>query len=234
MNDQPEAENSGAEPRPGAEQPGADTPPSVPEPTEFPPPAQPTAEYPPVEYPAADYPPLDPAAPPSYPSYINPDAGLLPPDEDPDDIPLPKGRAPASTRYLGVAVLLALAFGGGVIAQKHHDKGYTPPVTGTQAALAAGLQGGGAAGAGAAGAAGGGVPGSVTFTPKVVGTITDVSGTDITVMGPDGVKHLVHTNGSTVVLRKGAVSDLKPGTVTAIDGDTDDAGVLTAKGVIAQ
>jgi hypothetical protein len=92
----------------------------------------------------------------------------------------------------------------------------------------------GTAGAGAAGAAGGGVPGSVTFTPKVVGTITDVSGTDITVMGPDGVKHLVHTNGSTVVLRKGAVSDLKPGTVTAIDGDTDDAGVLTAKGVIAQ
>jgi len=243
VNDQPEAENGGVEPRPGAEQPAAEVPPA-PAPTEFPPPQPsldyPPADYPPVEppsmeYPPADYPPMGSPAPPSYPSYINPDAGMLPPDEDPDDIPLPKGRAPASTRYLGVAVLLALAFGGGVVAQKHHDKGYTPPVSGAQAALAAGLGAGGGAAGGAPGAgAGGGVPGSVTFTPKVVGTITDVSGTDITVMGPDGVKHLVHTNASTVVLRKGAVADLKPGTVTAIDGDPDDAGVLTAKGVIAQ
>jgi len=70
--------------------------------------------------------------------------------------------------------------------------------------------------------------------PILVGTITDVSGTDITVMGPDGVKHLVHTNAQTVVLRKGNVPDLKPGTVVAVDGSPDDAGVLTSKGIIAQ
>jgi hypothetical protein len=78
------------------------------------------------------------------------------------------------------------------------------------------------------------VPGTVTFTPTVVGTVTDVNGTDITVMGPDGVKHLVHTNAQTVVLRKGAVADVKPGTVVAVDGSPDDAGVLTSKGIIAQ
>jgi hypothetical protein len=186
---------------------------------------------PPVELPDAG-PELPP--PPSYPNYVNPDAGLAPAD-DPDDLPLPKGRAPASTRYLGVAVALALAFGGGVLAQKHHDKGYTPPVSGPAAAMAAGLAaGGGAGGAAGAAAAGGGAPGTVTFTPKVVGTITDVSGTDITVMGADGVKHLVHTNAQTVVLRKGNVPDLKPGTVVAVDGSPDDAGVLTSKGIIAQ
>jgi hypothetical protein len=100
--------------------------------------------------------------------------------------------------------------------------------------MAAGLAGGGAGGAGAAAAAGGGAPGTLTFTPKVVGTITSVSGTDITVMGPDGVKHLVHTNAQTVVLRKGEVVDIKPGTVVAVDGTPDDAGVLTSKGIIAQ
>ena len=45
---------------------------------------------------------------------------------------------------------------------------------------------------------------------------------------------MCQTGDSRAVLRKGAVADLKPGTVTAIDGDPDDAGVLTAKGVIAQ
>lgn len=234
MNDQPEAENSGVEPRPGAEQPAAEVPPME-APMEHPPTELPPMEHPSPAYPSPEYPPMEPPAAPSYPNYINPDAGMLPPDEDPDDIPLPKGRSPASTRYLGVAVLLAMAFGGGVVAQKHHDKGYTPPVSGAQAALAAGLQGGAGGAPGApAGAAGGGAPGTVTFTPKVIGTITDVSGTDITVMGPDGVKHLVHTNAQTDVLRKGAVSDLKPGTVTAVDGDPDDAGVVTAKGIIAQ
>jgi hypothetical protein len=147
---------------------------------------------------------------------------------------MPKGRAPASTRYLSVALLLAVAFGGGVAAQKHHDKGYTPPVSGAQAALAAGLAGGAGGGGAAAAAAGGGAPGTVTFTPKLLGTITDVSGSDLTVMGPDGVKHLVHTNAQTVVLRKGAVADLKPGTQVAVDGKPDDAGVLTSDGIIAQ
>jgi hypothetical protein len=133
-----------------------------------------------------------------------------------------------------VAVLLAMAFGGGVAAQKHHDKGYTPPVSGAAAALAAGLSGGAGGGGGAAAAPGGGAPGTITFSPKVLGTITDISGSDITIMGPDGVKHLVHTNASTDVLRKAAVADLKPGTVAAVDGAPDDAGVVTAKAIIAQ
>jgi hypothetical protein len=256
MNDQPEAENGGAQPpadvsesssggvlphasgagdpvggvlypsSSAAEPPAADEP-LVPEwgaPTPDLEPELPAYELPPAR---TELPP-----PPSYPSYINPDAGLAPAD-DPDDLPMPKGRAPASTRYLSVALLLAVAFGGGVAAQKHHDKGYTPPVSGAQAALAAGLAGG-AGGGGAAAAAGGGAPGTVTFTPKMIGTITDVSGSDLTVMGPDGVKHLVHTNAQTVVLRKGAVADLKPGTVVAVDGKPDDAGVLTSDGIIAQ
>jgi hypothetical protein len=251
MNDQPEGENQeqpqapGSEPRHGGVLPhasgagepvggvlGGYQPPAASEPPAAEPPATTPEPLPPaVELPAART-ELPPA--PSYPSYINPDAGFAPAD-DPDDLPLPKGRAPASTRYLGVAVALALAFGGGVVAQKHHDKGYTPPVSGAAAAMAAGLAAGGGAGGGAgAAAAGGGAPGTVTFTPKVVGTITDVSGSDITVMGPDGVKHLVHTTAQTEVLRKGAVGDLKPGTITAVDGDPDDAGVLTAKGIIAQ
>jgi len=212
VNDQPEGQNSGFEPpESGIEQPATEPPAMAPPPRELP--------------------PMAPPPPASYPDYFNPDAGLAPADE-PEDIPLPKGRAPASTRYLGVALLLALAFGGGVAAQKHHDKGYTPPVSGAAAALAAGMAGGAGGGGGAA--AGGGAPGTLTFTPNVVGTITDVSGTDITVMGPDGVKHLVHTNAQTVVLRKGTATDLKPGTVAAVDGAPDDAGVLTAKGVIAQ
>ena len=262
MNDQPEAENTGAqppEPRHGGVLPNAS---GAGEPVggvlhsaggSYPPPAAGDEPLPPAPLPpellspgaVPDPEPVPPAVelpaartelppPPSYPNYINPDAGLAPAD-DPDDLPLPKGRAPASTRYLGVAVALALAFGGGVAAQKHHDKGYTPPVSGAAAAMAAGLAaGGGAGGAAGAAAAGGGAPGTVTFTPKVIGTITDISGTDITVMGPDGVKHLVHTNAETVVLRKGAVADIKPGTVVAVDGSPDDAGVLTSKGIIAQ
>jgi hypothetical protein len=250
MNDQPEAENSGAQPPAdgnesssggvlphasgagdpvgGVLYPSADEP-LVPEwgaPTPDPEPELPTYELPAAR---TELPP-----PPSYPSYINPDAGLAPAEES-DDLPMPKGRAPASTRYMGVALLLALAFGGGVVAQKHHDKGYTPPISGAQAALAAGLTGGGAGGGGgAAAAAGGGAPNTLSFTPKIGGTITDVSGSDITVLGPDGVKHLVHTTAQTVVLRKGAVADLKPGTQMAADGTPDDAGVVTAKGIIAQ
>jgi hypothetical protein len=258
MSDHPEAENSGAQPpadgesssggvlphASGAGDPvggvlyptsSAAEPPAADEPLvpEWGAPS-PDPEPPAYELPAART-ELPPA--PSYPSYINPDAGLAPADDPAeDDLPLPKGRSPASTRYLSMALLIAVAFGGGVAAQKHHDKGYTPPISGAQAAMAAGLAGGGAGGGGgaAAAAAGGGAPGTLTFTPKTGGTITDVSGGDITVLGPDGVKHLIHTNAQTVVLRKGNVADLKPGTQMAADGTPDDAGVVTAKGIIAQ
>jgi hypothetical protein len=152
-----------------------------------------------------------------------------------DDVPPPKGRGPASTRYIGVAILVAAAFVGGVAAQKHHDAGYSPQAKGLAAIAAAGAGGGGGGGAPGAAAAGrGGAAGGSgeSGAPTLVGTVMKVNGSDVVVRDPGGTVHVVHTSDKTRVARQAPVTDLASGSMVAVNGTPGDDGSVEATSVI--
>jgi hypothetical protein len=177
----------------------------------------------------------------------------LPPGDygefDVDDVPPPKGRGPASIRYLGIAIMVAAGFWGGVWEQKHHDAGYSPPAKGLAALAGAGGGGGagagrgaGAAGAGAAAAAaaaaGAGAPGGAGGgggggrAPVLLGTVVKVSGSDVTVRDANGTEHVVHTSETTKVARTEALTDLAAGSTVSVSGTANPSGDIAATQIV--
>jgi hypothetical protein len=162
---------------------------------------------------------------------------------DADDVPPPKGKGPASTRYLGLAILVALAFVSGVAMQKHHDAGYSPPAKGLAALAGAGGAGAGrgagaagaaaaaaaAAGAGAGGGAAGGAGGG--RAPVLQGTVMKVSGSDITVRDSSGTQHVVHTTETTRVNRQESLTDIADGSSVSVSGTPDPSGDVAATSI---
>src|SRR5581483_3150279 len=97
-----------------------------------------------------------------------------------------------STWVLAVAALAAVAFGGGILVQKHHDSGLVSPA----ALAAAQLQQ-----ASIAGASG----------PALTGTVVAVSPTEFTVKDAQGIQHKVAVTDATPIVKKLSLKDATNG-----------------------
>lgn len=145
------------------------------------------------------------------------------------------------TFLLGALVVIAGAFWGGAEVDKHFGNHNTTSAAGLAAALGrrasatgAGGTGGGFAGLGGAGGgfAGGAFAGS---TPTASGTLSAISGDDLTVTSTTGAKIRVVLTGSTIVTRtgEGSAGVLKVGDTVRVEGTKASNGTVTASSVTA-
>jgi hypothetical protein len=225
------------------------------------------------------------AVPPSFgghaevPRESDPDTShwaggpIEPAEEDLDLLEESHNKPGRLTIFLAVAILAAVAFIGGVAAQKHWGgtsstaaggfaaragavgrtagrtggfgegggfggaggfEGGTGGFTG-QAGTGAGAGGTAAAGGGGGGTAAGGGTAS-TGTPVVVGTVSKVSGTTITVKNFAGksVTVKVPASASVTVTGKAALKGLKAGESISVVGTKASSGTVTATSVTAR
>ena len=167
------------------------------------------------------------------------------PEEDDADLAAvpPRRRVPALTKLLIVAIIGALAFGGGVLVQKQHDATLT---SASRVPDFASLFGGGGlptgAGPGAGGAAasaapgtggagaGGSAAGSTGDVPVLIGTVESISGSDLTVKDLGGKSHVVHATASTTLSVVGPdwSGSLKAGATVSVQGTKAADGSVTA------
>lgn len=136
--------------------------------------------------------------------------------DDLEELSFPRTGYPLSTRSLVMALVIALAFGGGIVAQKRHDAGLIRPAAAAAAALAGAAAGGGGGGGAA-----------------VVGTITAVSPTEVKVRDAGGVEHKVTVTEGIPVLKKIHPQELTTGSQLAVQGNTDSDGTVHATGMVA-
>lgn len=179
-------------------------------------------------------------------------------DDEPEFRPRARRRAHALTYALGVALLIGAGFLGGVLLQKHEDKGSTSVAAGRGAAAArfAGLAtggtattvagGGSAAGAGAgtgAGGAGGGRGaggfgafggGGAAGGGAVTGTVKLVDGTNVYVTDTAGNVVKVATTASSQLTKTvpATTKDVAPGDVVIVRGSQNSDGSYTAQSLV--
>jgi hypothetical protein len=181
-------------------------------------------------------------------------------DDDDLDLLAEVNHRPSRTTVLLVAgILAAVAFVGGAVVQKHYgttsNGGQAGAAAGGFAARtrtgtggygsfsgfpggAAGAPGGaaaapGGAGTGAGGTAAGGTSGAATAVPVVVGTVTKLSGSSLTVknLGGKSVKVTV-PSGATITLVAGkSLTMLKTGATVSVAGTTAADGTVTATSI---
>jgi len=153
-----------------------------------------------------------------------------------------KGGLSRLAMAFAVGLLAAATFTGGVLLQKHHDKGLTssstsgrPAGVGTAAGFPAGF-GGTTGGGTATGAAGGTATGGSASTGlAVIGSVVSVSGADVTVKDLGGKTHDVHTTTTTTVTRSQTqpLASLAAGTQVTVTGSTATDGTVTATAITA-
>ena len=186
-----------------------------------------------------------PVASPASTLPTEPSIAML--EEDDADITAvpPRRRVPALTKLLFVAIVGALAFGGGVLVQKQHDAALTsasrvPDFASLFAGggLPAGVgPGGGGTTASSAPAAGGGTGssggGSAGDVPVLIGTVESVSGSDLTVKDFGGTSHVVHATATTTLSIVSAdwSGSLKAGATVSVQGTKAADGSVTATAV---
>ena len=175
-------------------------------------------------------------APPAPTLPTEPNATML--EEDDADITAlpPRRRVPTLTKLLFVAIVGALAFGGGVLVQKQHDAALTSAARVPNFASLFGA-GGPPGGVGAGGpsastatGAGSGAGGSTSAVPVLVGTVESVSGSDLTVKDLGGKSHVVHATASTTLSVVGPdwSGSLKTGATVSVQGTKAADGSVTA------
>lgn len=146
------------------------------------------------------------------------------PEFDDDLEETPRRRMGWITRALVAGILLALAFTGGVLVQKHHDAGTSagglPAFTGGAFPGSAGQS---TTGSGSSSQGGG-------SAPAVIGTVVSVKGNRIIVRDLSGKKHVVTTTGSTTITRSAEipVSKLTAGTTIVVIGTQAGDGITSA------
>jgi hypothetical protein len=150
--------------------------------------------------------------------------------DDWDDAPItPRARAPWITKLLGVAVVAALAFAGGVVSQKHWG---TSASSGGVAAGASAARrfGGGFGRFGGAGASTGGATGSTGLGTS--GQVSYIKGTTLYVADLSGGTVKVSTTGARVTkterLTAGAIH---PGDTVVVQGAKKKDGTIAATSV---
>jgi hypothetical protein len=175
-------------------------------------------------------------------------APIEPADEDLDLLAESNRRPGRLTITLIAAILAGVAFGGGVLVQKHYG-GTTAAAAGLGTAgaggfnrnLAGGVPGGygnfGGAGAGAAGGAqAGGGAAAAADSPSVVGTVVKVSGTTVTVKNFAGKLITVKVPAGTTISLSSTLTltGLKAGTSVSVVGTAAADGSVTASAVTAR
>ena len=166
-----------------------------------------------------------------------PNATML--EEDDADITAlpPRRRIPTLTKLLFVAIVGALAFGGGVLVQKQHDATLTSAAKVPNFASLFGAGGppggvgaGGPSASTAPGAGSGGTGGSTSGVPVLVGTVESISGSDLTVKDLGGKSHVVHATASTTLSVVGPdwSGSLKAGATVSVQGTKAADGSVTA------
>jgi hypothetical protein len=143
------------------------------------------------------------------------------------------------TILLIAGILAVVAFGGGVLAQKHY--GGTTSASGPVGLgqnFPGGPPGAGGAGFGETGQAGGGRASGAAAadTPSVVGTVVKVSGTTVTVKNLGGKTVTVKVPAATAISLSSTLSltGLKAGTTISVVGTTAADGSVTASAVTAR
>ena len=150
----------------------------------------------------------------------------LPEDDSDFAVVPPRRRVPALSKFLFVAIIATLAFGGGVLVQKQHDASLTSAsrVPDFASLLGGGLPTGGGSGPSSSGGA------LTSDVPVLVGTVESVSGTELTVKDLGGTSHAVHSTATTTLSIVGAgwSGSLKPGATVSIQGTKAADGSVTA------
>lgn len=145
-------------------------------------------------------------------------------------------RLPRLSAGLVGAILLALAFTGGVIVQKNHDQALT--ATAPASAFGAGFAGrGGVGGAGGgAGGASGSATGSTGSAPVVVGQVVSLNGNVLVVRNVAGKNVQVTLPAGVSITAQSiiAANKLTKGTSVVVTGTTNASGAVTASGVTAR
>jgi hypothetical protein len=175
---------------------------------------------------------------------VEPDAADL--DDDEDYLqPNVSRRIPWPTALLAIGVIAGLAFTGGVLVQKHHERSSTP-ANGLPSGLPPGLSGlasgnlpagipgaGGGLGSGGQSGGTGAAPGATSTAPVVVGTVSSVRGTTVKVKDLGGTTHTVKTSADTTLARPGigASGALVKGETVSVTGTKSDDGTITATGI---
>lgn len=161
--------------------------------------------------------------PPDVPEGTAPQ-GATTDDEDADFAELPpKRRVPTITKVLLVGILVAAAFGGGVMIQKNLGASSSSTPSGFPSfagGIPAGLPTGAGSGQGSTAASG----------PVVVGTVVSVSGNDVTVKDLGGTTHVVRVTATTGLATTGVdwSTSLKPGSTVSVNGTKADDGSVNA------
>jgi hypothetical protein len=172
--------------------------------------------------PSTDPPPADPVVDERYEDD---------PDFDEDFDAAPRRRVGWITRGLVAGILLALAFTGGVLVQKHHDAqtsaGSLPAFSGS------GFPGFGSTPASGSGDGGGSGSQANSSAPAVIGTVVSVHGNRVIVRDLSGKKHVVETTGATTITRSTEItaSKLTAGTTVVVVGTQSGDGTTSATAV---
>jgi hypothetical protein len=167
-------------------------------------------------------------------------AGPIEPADDDLDLLAHSNRRPGKLMItLIVGIVAAVAFGGGVLVQKHYGTATTTAAAGAGGGAGGfrGFPGGAPPGAGGTATGGSATSGGTTAAgPSVVGTVTKVSGTTITVKNFAGKTYTVKVPaGSTISLSSSLeLTGLKAGTTVSVVGTTAADGSVTASAVTAQ
>jgi hypothetical protein len=159
-------------------------------------------------------------------------------DDEPEFRPRPRRRAHVLTFVLAGAVLVASGFYGGVLVQKHEDRG-SSSATGAAArarafAAAAGTTGAEGTGARNGGAGLGGFGGGGAGGGAVTGTVKLVDGKNVYVTDTSGNVVKVATSGSSELTKTVAATtkDVAPGDVVIVRGTQNSDGSYTASTLV--
>ena len=154
------------------------------------------------------------------------------PDFDEDVEAAPRRGVGWITRGLVAGILLALAFTGGVLIQKHHDAqtsaGSLPAFSGS-----GGFPGFNSTPAGGSGDGGGSGSQGSSSAPAVIGTVVSVHGNRVIVRDLSGKKHVVETTDATTITRSTEItaSKLTAGTTVVVVGTQSGDGTTSATAV---
>ena len=148
------------------------------------------------------------------------------PDFDEDVEAAPRRGVGWITRGLVAGILLALAFTGGVLIQKHHD---AQTSAGSLPAFSGGFPGFNSTPAGGSGS---GSQGN-SSTPAVIGTVVSVHGNRVIVRDLSGKRHVVETTDATTITRSTEItaSKLTAGTTVVVVGTQSGDGTTSATAV---
>jgi hypothetical protein len=160
--------------------------------------------------------------------------------DEPDFRPRPRRRAHALTFLLAGALLIGAGFYGGVLVQKHQDRGTSSAAgAATGRARFGGAAGAtGATGAGGAGGAGGaaarGFGGGAGGGGAVTGTVKLVDGKNVYVTDTSGNVVKVATSASSQLSKTdpATTKDVAPGDVVIVRGTQNSDGSYTASTLV--